>query len=48
VSPVRWSATVSLARAALEADPSGPLRFLTGRRPLMSFCLRDFRMSFGA
>jgi acetoacetate decarboxylase len=47
VSPVRSSASVSMARASFEADPSGPLAFLSGRRPLLSFSLGDFRMSFG-
>jgi hypothetical protein len=47
VSPVRSSSTVSLARATFEADPSGPLAFLAGRRPVLSFSLGDFRMSFG-
>jgi hypothetical protein len=47
VSPVRSSASVSLASATFEADPSGPLAFLAGRRPLLSFSLTDFRMSFG-
>jgi hypothetical protein len=47
VSPVRSSSSVSLARATFEADPSGPLAFLAGRRALLSFSLGDFRMSFG-
>ena len=47
VSPVRSTATVALAEASFEADPSGPLAFLAGRRPLASFALGDFRMSFG-
>jgi hypothetical protein len=47
VSDVRSVSSVSLARASFEADPSGPLAFLAGRRPLLSFSLGDFRMSFG-
>ena len=47
ISPVRTRAAVGLARATFAADPSGPLGFLAGRRPLVSFTLRDFRMSFG-
>ncbi len=47
VSPVRSTATVSLAAGRFEADPSGPLAFLAGRRPLASFALADFRMRFG-
>lgn len=48
LSPVRSSASVALSRAAFEADPSGPLAFLAGRRPVVSFTLSDFRMSFGS
>jgi hypothetical protein len=47
VSPVRSTAAVALARGSFEADPSGPLAFLSGRTPIASFVLRDFRMSFG-
>lgn len=47
VSPVRSTATVGLASARFEADPSGPLGFLAGRSPLASFALGDFRMTFG-
>lgn len=47
VTPVRARARFALARATFAADPSGPLAFLAGRRPLLSFSLRDFRMSFG-
>jgi hypothetical protein len=48
VSPVRARARLGIARASLDADPSGPLAFLAGRRPLVSFSVGDFRMSFGA
>jgi hypothetical protein len=47
VSPVRSTAALSLASGSFEADPSGPLAFLSGRKPLASFALGDFRMSFG-
>ncbi|HEV7206344.1 MAG TPA: acetoacetate decarboxylase family protein [Jatrophihabitans sp.] len=47
VSPVRARAAVSLDRATFTADPGGPLGFLAGRRPLLSFSLSDFRMAFG-
>ena len=47
ISRVRSTAAVALARAGFEADPSGPLAFLSGRKPVASFMLRDFRMSFG-
>ncbi|MCW2497348.1 acetoacetate decarboxylase family protein [Jatrophihabitans sp.] len=48
LSPVRSRAAISLSRAAFDADPSGPLAFLAGRRPFASFTLRDFEMSFGS
>lgn len=47
VSPVRSTASMSLASGSFEADPSGPLEFLSGRKPLASFALGDFRMRFG-
>lgn len=47
VSPVRARAGLALARAAFDADPGGPLAFLAGRSPLLSFSLVDFRMRFG-
>lgn len=47
VSPVRARAGVALASASFDPDPSGPLGFLVGRRPLASFSLRDFVMCFG-
>lgn len=47
VSRVRSTAALSLARATFEASAGGPLRFLRGRRPVLAFVLRDFRMSFG-
>jgi hypothetical protein len=47
VSPVRSTAAVALARGRFDADPGGPLAFLAGRKPIASFALRDFRMTFG-
>jgi hypothetical protein len=47
VSPVRSTARVELAAATFTAEPGGPLAFLTGRRPLLAFALREFRMRFG-
>lgn len=48
VSPVRSRASLVLSRGRWITDPFGPLGFLEARRPLVSFGLRDFRMSFGA
>lgn len=47
ISPVRSRARIALSRGSLDADPAGPLGFLAGRRTLLTFSLRDFRMSFG-
>jgi hypothetical protein len=47
ISPVRSRAGISLSSGTLAADPAGALGFLAGRRALLSFSLRDFRMSFG-
>lgn len=47
VSPVRSRSGLALARVALDAAAGGPLGFLAGHRPLVSFTLRDFEMSFG-
>ena len=47
LSPVRSTAAVAISHATLDADTDGPLAFLAGHRPLISFSLRDFRMSFG-
>lgn len=46
-SPVRATGRLALARARFAAHPSGPLGFLAGRRPLVSFTVADFRMEFG-
>lgn len=47
LTPVRARARVGLDRARLHAEPAGPLAFLAGRRPLVSFSIGDFRMRFG-
>ena len=47
LSPVRTRARAALSRAWFTADPAGPLGFLAGHRPLVSFSQRDFRMRFG-
>ncbi|PZS15542.1 MAG: acetoacetate decarboxylase [Pseudonocardiales bacterium] len=47
VTPVRARARVGLSRATFDADPNGPLAFLAQRHPVLSFSLRDFRMTFG-
>ena len=47
VSPVQSVARVASARVSFTVDGAGPLAFLAGRRPLMSFILQDFRMRFG-
>jgi hypothetical protein len=47
VSPVRVRARVGLSRAQFRAAPDHALRFLAGRRPLLSLSLGDFRMRFG-
>lgn len=47
VSRVRSRARLAVSRARFTADPGGPLAFLAGCRPFVTFSLRDFRMSFG-
>lgn len=47
ISPVRAKAAGALTSVTFEANPTGPLGFLAGHRPWVSFSLRDFRMSFG-
>jgi hypothetical protein len=47
-TPVRSTARYGPARVAWTVAPGGPLRFLAGRRPLLSFVAADFRMRFGA
>jgi hypothetical protein len=45
---VRSTARYGPARVAWTVAPEGPLRFLAGRRPLLSFVAAGFRMRFGA
>ncbi|MFG2041000.1 acetoacetate decarboxylase family protein [Dactylosporangium sp. NPDC048998] len=47
-TPVRATARCGPARVAWTIEPDGPLRFLAGRRPLLSMVADDFRMRFGA
>jgi acetoacetate decarboxylase len=47
VTSWRGSAKSLPALGSWEVDPSGPLAFLHGRRPLVSFRLSDVRMVFG-
>ncbi|HEU5007237.1 MAG TPA: acetoacetate decarboxylase family protein [Jatrophihabitantaceae bacterium] len=47
VTPVRSRARLGLSRATFAADPSGPLAFLAGRRPLLTLTIGEFRMQFG-
>lgn len=47
ITPVRAWGRVALSRASFVADPHGPLAFLAGRRPVLSFSLLEFRMTFG-
>jgi hypothetical protein len=47
VTAVRARAGISLDAATFDADPTGPLAFLVGRRPLLSLSMRDFTMFFG-
>lgn len=47
VSPVRARAALEVAAATFDPDPSGPLGWLAGHRPWLTFTLRDFEMSFG-
>ena len=48
VTPVRSRSRLGLSRARFAADPSGPLGFLAGRRPLLTLTVGDFRMRFGS
>lgn len=47
-TPVRSAARYGPARVAWTIAPDGPLGFLAGRRPLLSFVAAGFRMRFGA
>ncbi|MFC5142127.1 acetoacetate decarboxylase family protein [Actinomycetospora rhizophila] len=46
-SPVTSRATLGTLRADWRFDLEGPLRFLAGRRPVVSATLHDFAMLFG-
>ncbi|MEV0129792.1 acetoacetate decarboxylase family protein [Dactylosporangium sp. NPDC050688] len=46
-TPVRSTARYAPARVAWTVAQEGPLRFLAGRRPLVSFVAGDFKMRFG-
>ncbi|WP_375475814.1 acetoacetate decarboxylase family protein [uncultured Jatrophihabitans sp.] len=47
VSPVVARGSLAFSRSIFEATPGGPLGFLTGRRPLLTLSLGEFRMAFG-
>lgn len=47
-SRVRATARLALGRAQWTVPADGPLRYLAGRRPLLSVTASDFRMTFGA
>ncbi|WP_305790207.1 acetoacetate decarboxylase family protein [Symbioplanes lichenis] len=47
VTPVRGTAALALLRTDWSVAPAGPLAWLTGRRPLLSLTLADFRLRFG-
>jgi hypothetical protein len=46
-TPVRSTARYGPGRVTWTVAPDGPLRFLAGRRPLLSLLAADFRMRFG-
>ena len=47
LAPIRGSARTLPCRASWSFDDAGPLAWLDGKRPLASFRLRDFSMTFG-
>jgi Acetoacetate decarboxylase (ADC) len=47
VAPLTGSARVRRARAAWEFAADGPFADLRGRRPMVSFVLEDFELTFG-
>lgn len=47
ISPVRATGRVAFTSAAVHLHGDGPLGFVAGLRPVVSFALRDFRMLFG-
>ncbi|NGY65795.1 acetoacetate decarboxylase family protein [Lentzea sp. NEAU-D13] len=44
---MRMSGRVSVARSAWLFPAGGPLGYLTGRTPLVSFTMKDMRLTFG-
>ena len=44
---MRMSGRVGLARSAWLFPAAGPLGYLTGRTPLVSFTMKDMRLTFG-
>lgn len=44
---VRARTAVRVAKAAWRIPPDSPLAYLSGRRPLLTVALRDFRLTFG-
>ena len=47
VTPVRGWAGIQRARATWQVEPDGPLGLLSGRQPVLTVALRDFRIVFG-
>ena len=47
IAPIRGSAKAFPARGSWDFDAQGPLAWLAGKRPLASFRMTDFQMSFG-
>jgi len=47
-TPVEWSAKPRAAAADWAVNPTGPLRYLSGRRPVANVVLGDTRLRFGA
>jgi hypothetical protein len=47
VTPVRATAAIGLAGIDWKPGPDGPLAFLAGHRPRLSFVLADVRLRFG-
>ncbi len=47
VAPLRGSAKVLPCRGSWEFNDTGPLAWLAGKRPLASFRMADFQLSFG-
>ncbi|QTR04201.1 hypothetical protein J7S33_04365, partial [Saccharothrix algeriensis] len=46
-TPVRVRGSVALARVRWRVEPTGPLAWLRGARPLFGVVLTDFRLRFG-